>query len=243
MNLFRRLSATVNATMDQAVAQIENHDAVVSAALQDARQSAAQARVRLRRVERDGQQLHARCQSLHTDIQRWQQRARHSAREDETLALKCVARMQDAQRELAVAETAAAEHEQQQQMLQQGMQKIQQRISRIEQQRSLLRTRQSSAQAQQLVATLEPVAGEGIDEILERWEGSIMMREHLPWEIAGGASADAFTADPLAEQFRQTENSEELREALQQLLAASDAAESDPQPAMPPTQHHTDEEN
>lgn len=216
MNLFRRITATVNATVDQAVAQIENHDAVVSAALQDARKSAADAKVRLRRVQKDGQRLHSRCAQLRADIERWQTRARRSAAEDEQLALQCVARVQTAQRELAETEQAAATHQQQQKTLEQGLVVIQQRIARIEQQQRLLRTRQSSAQAQHLAAALEPLEGEGLDDVLDRWESAIVAKEDLPWDAS---------QDVLDEEFRGAEDEAALRVALAELMSGEASAD------------------
>ncbi len=210
MNIFRRLTSTVTATVDQAVSQIENHDAVISAALKDARTSAAQARVQLRRVKKDGADLAQRCDILREDIARWAKRAKQSAREDEALALQCVARMQSAERELTRVEDAKKQHDAQRVNLEQAAQGIQKRIQDIEQQRHLLRTRQSSAQAQQLAARLDAPDHEGVDEVLARWESTILAKEDLPWRMDG--------ADELDETFSQEEDEASLRQSLQNLL-------------------------
>ncbi len=210
MKLFRRLTSTVTATVDQAVSHIENHDAVVAAALQDARKSAAEARVRLRTVQRDGEALRQRCEQLRGDVAQWAERARRSAAEDdEPRALQCVARMREAQRTLQSTEAAYRRHQAQQAALEQAAAQIRKRIKRIEQQRHLLRTRQSSAQAQHLAARLDAAEGEGVDEVLARWESSILAKEDLPWDEA---------ADPLQEEFQREEDEQALRESLRELL-------------------------
>ena len=57
MSIIRRLQATISAGLDNAVSQVENHDAVVEAALKDARTAAARARVRLARVQKEEETL------------------------------------------------------------------------------------------------------------------------------------------------------------------------------------------
>ena len=50
MNLFRRITASFTGSIESAVSQLENHEAVVQAALKDTRAMAAKAKVRFARV-------------------------------------------------------------------------------------------------------------------------------------------------------------------------------------------------
>ena len=63
MSIFRRLQATISASLDNAVSQVENHDAVVEAALKDARAAAARARVRLARVQKEEANMRTKLES------------------------------------------------------------------------------------------------------------------------------------------------------------------------------------
>jgi phage shock protein A len=47
MGLFKRISATVSATVGDAVSAMENHDAVVEASLHDMRRASEKAKTRL----------------------------------------------------------------------------------------------------------------------------------------------------------------------------------------------------
>ena len=44
MSLFRRITTTVTSSVDKAVSKVENHDAIINAALRDTQQAAARAR-------------------------------------------------------------------------------------------------------------------------------------------------------------------------------------------------------
>lgn len=69
MNLISRFSATLMAGVDKTVSQIENHDAVIEASLKESQRAAAQARVRLQRVTRDGEALLQKQKALAQKIQ------------------------------------------------------------------------------------------------------------------------------------------------------------------------------
>ena len=57
MSRMRRWKMSVTSWVDGVLAQIENHEATVSSAISRVRQSAARARVQVKRVERDQREL------------------------------------------------------------------------------------------------------------------------------------------------------------------------------------------
>ncbi len=76
MSLIRRITTSITSSVDRAVSKVENHDAIIDAALRETRQAAARSRVRLERVRRDGDGLRNRHRELQTAIGRWTERAR-----------------------------------------------------------------------------------------------------------------------------------------------------------------------
>ena len=64
MNLIRRISTSITSSVDRAVSKVENHDAIINAALRDTQQAAARSRVRLERVKKDGHHLRTRHANL-----------------------------------------------------------------------------------------------------------------------------------------------------------------------------------
>ena len=76
MSLIRRISTSITSSVDRAVARVENHDAIINAALRDTQQAAARARVRLERVRKDGHNLKTRHANLEQAVVRWTDQAR-----------------------------------------------------------------------------------------------------------------------------------------------------------------------
>ena len=52
MSLIRRISTSITSSVDRAVSKVENHDAIINAALRDTQQAAARSRVLLERVRK-----------------------------------------------------------------------------------------------------------------------------------------------------------------------------------------------
>ncbi len=105
MNIFRRITATVSGSIEQAATQLENHDAIVEVALRQTRAAAAKAKVRLTRVQRDGKRLADKLAEHERMISVWETRARKVADSDEAKALECISRRN---RERALREETAA---------------------------------------------------------------------------------------------------------------------------------------
>ena len=76
MSLIRRISTSITSTVDRAVSKVENHDAIINAALRDTQQAAARSRVRLERVRKDGQGLRTRRGNVEIAVTRWTERAK-----------------------------------------------------------------------------------------------------------------------------------------------------------------------
>ena len=92
MSIFKRLSATLVSRIDQVVGEIENHDAVIQATLNDMRKKVAQAKVHLAQVHREKERAIQNANEQRESAARWQQRAIGCAKTDEKKALECVSR-------------------------------------------------------------------------------------------------------------------------------------------------------
>ena len=88
MRLIKRISTTVSSTLDKAVSKVENHDAIINAALRETQQAAARSRVRLVRVQKDGNNLKARRDELRIAASQWTERAKSVAASDEAKACR-----------------------------------------------------------------------------------------------------------------------------------------------------------
>lgn len=92
MLIFTRLTATLVSRIDHVVGEIENHDAVIQATLNDMRQKLAQAKVHLSQVHREKERSQQKVNEQHESATRWQQRAVDCAKRDEKKAPECIGR-------------------------------------------------------------------------------------------------------------------------------------------------------
>ena len=210
MNLIRRISASLTSSVDRAVSKVENHDAIINAALRDTQQAAARSRVRLERVRRDGQNLKERHDKLQTAVSRWTERARSIAATDEAKALECLRRRKDCEAQLITLRGSIEKHDELEARITEQVKKIESRIGEVAQQRNMMRSRQSVAEATRTINNIQGVSYGEIEDAFDRWE--INLGET---EILTGAST---TSDPLDTAFLAEEDMTELRIELSELL-------------------------
>ncbi len=214
MNLITRISATLLSGVDKTVCHIENHDAVVEASLKESQRAAAQARVRLQRVKRDGESMLQKQKSLIQKIEHWSERAKANHINDRALALQCIARRKQCisdEKELQVAQKRHAELEQQ---MVDTITTIEKRVVAMSRQRNQMRSRQSAAEALRVLNKIEGSNTNGIEDTFERWDLNISETE-----ISAGLSSELIDSDPLDAQFNAAEEQQELEDELNAFIA------------------------
>ena len=210
MSLIRRISTSITSTVDRAVSKVENHDAIINAALRDTQQAAARSRVRLERVRKDGHGLRTKRGNLEVAVKRWTERARTVAAEDEAKALECLRRKKECELQLRNLTDSIAKHDELEARIAEQVKKIEARIGEVSQQRNMMRSRQSVADAMRTIHDIEGVSYGDIEDTFDRWE--INLGEA---EILTGSVSDS---DPLETAFIAEEEAEELRAELSILL-------------------------
>jgi len=214
MNFISRVSATILSGVDKTVSQIENHDAVVEASLKESQRAAAQARVRLQRVKRDGDLLLEKQKSLSQKIQHWSDRAKANHASDRQLALQCIARRKQCISEERELQAALKRHAEVEQQMVDTITSIEKRVATMSRQRNQMRSRQSAAEALRVINKVEGSNTNGIDDTFERWDLSISETE-----IHAGVSSTFNDADPLDAQFNAAEAQQELEDELNEFIA------------------------
>ena len=177
MNLFRRISATFSASMEDVVSRVEDHDAVIEAAIQDGRKAAAKIKVRLARVQKDGIQLEKNKQELTQQISKWIERARLEAAVDEERAIICIKKKKEAEEKLVDLNQVIASHKQMELKLASDFEGIQSRLSETQHRRNAMRSRQFVSEANRILEKLEGDDYCGVDDIFDRWEERIIENE------------------------------------------------------------------
>lgn len=210
MSLIRRISATLTSSVDRAVSKVENHDAIVNAALRDTQQAAARSRVRLERVRKDGRALKNRYESLQHAESRWTERARSIAASDEAKALECLRRRRECESQLRGLRDSIDKHDELEARITEQVKKIETRIGEVSHQRNMMRSRQSVAEAMRAIHKIEGVSYGEVEDTFDRWEINLGETEIL---VGAGASSD-----PLDSAFLAEEDTEALRAELGALL-------------------------
>lgn len=210
MSLIRRISATLTSSVDRAVSKVENHDAIVNAALRDTQKAAARSRVRLERVRKDGQALKNRYESLQLAQSRWTERARSIAASDEAKALECLRRRKECDAQLRNLKDSIEKHEELEGRIAEQVKKIETRIGEVSNQRNMMRSRQSVAEAMRAIHNIEGVSYGQVEDTFDRWE--INLGET---EILMGTNT---VSDPLDTEFLAEEDTEALRAELDDLI-------------------------
>jgi phage shock protein A len=209
MSIFKRLSATVFSQVDKVVSEIENHDAIVEAAIRDNQRALAKAKVRFNRLRADGQRLQRRLEDLKTAEARWIRRAKEQADQDEQTALQCLQKRRECQKQMENVENALGDHHNAESRLSRELATMEERIKQIQHQKNLLRTRQSTADAMRTFKAIEDCSYIDIDDTFEKWEVKVMETEL--------ASGDVESVDSLEQRFVDAEELEDLQSELKEL--------------------------
>ena len=214
MSLIRRISTSITSSVDRAVSKVENHDAIINAALRDTQQAAAKSRVRLERVRKDGNSLKRRYGELQQAVVRWTERARDVAGEDEAKALECLRRRKDCEAQLHNLRDSIEKHDELESRIVEQVKKIEARIGEVAQQRNMMRSRQSVAEAMRTINNIEGVSYGEIEDTFDRWEINLGETEILMGAVS--------MSDPLDSAFLAEEDTAELRAELKSLLETNE---------------------
>ena len=210
MRLIKRISATVSSSIDKAVSKVENHDAIINAALRETQQAAARSRVRLVRVQKDGNSLKARREALQVATLQWTERAKSVAAADEAKALECLRRRKECEAQSKALELSLEKHRDLEKRISDNLKKIETRIGEVSHQRNLMRSRQSVAEATRIVNNMEGTSYSDIEDTFDRWEINLGESEI----IVGGAA----NTDSLESAFLVKEDQDALRAELADLM-------------------------
>ena len=210
MSLFRRMYTTVFAQVDQMVGEIENHDALIKAAIAEQRKKVAMAKVQLARLQASEQRVSRQMKDLEDKEKSWTRRAVDEANDDEAQALVCLQRRQRIREQLARLGDNRETYNQAARKMSADIARCEEQLSSLGQKHELMRARQSGADALNII---NEVSGSSIDELetsFERWEVKIAQ---------GEIGADSFDpVDTLEDEYLGRENEAALRAELSELL-------------------------
>lgn len=208
MNRMKRWTMSVSSWVDGVLAQVENHEAAVDAAIQRVRQSTARARVQLKRVERDQRSLREALLKEEAGVDTWRRRAKLAEQED--AALECMRRFKTAEHRVLQLTDRLTEHERSHKELNEGIRTLNGRLGELSERKNLMRTRQSRAEAAHGMASTTGPIGD-LEDVFDRWETRVGEIEI--------ASECAIPIDGFEAEFEAVDERAALRVELEELRA------------------------
>ena len=212
MSIINRITATFAASVDKAVSQVENHDAVIDVSIKECRTALAKAQIRYSRVKKDRQNLQTKIKELQDMETTWENRAKSVAAQDEKVALDCLHRKNICKQRLSNTQESLLQHEELEQKVSASITKIEQRLAEITQQRNMMRSRHSAADALRTINSIQGSSKGDVDDTFERWELVISEAEY---EVGQEEPVDL-----LDKTFCEKEDEDTLRAELAVLMSS-----------------------
>ena len=226
----KRLFTSINASFDDFVTGVENHEAVAAGVIADVRKAAA--RLRAQKSQLDAQIGRQRSQAkvLAARQDRWQKRAADCAQDDPEQGLVCLRHRDAAASALEQLSTQIDEQTQLAAELASSLTQVESRLGELQNRRTALTSRGARANVMAKVST--PNLNTDVDELFERWEVAVLQEEYRDTS-AGLALADLGTAqaDELDRTLQSAERDAELQAELallQQEQKAQNTNEAQP---------------
>ena len=212
MNLIKRLTTSVSATLENAVGELENHDAIVEANIKQTRQAVAKTQARLASLQQQQSNFESQLNVAREQIDLWESRAKSIAVTDEPKALQCLTRRNQSEAEVKRLTQAIDQQSTLITQVADNLHKLKTKLDEMSQRHNLMRSRQTVAEVNR--AACKADHSQQLNETFERWEASV-----LDSELSIGAHSNN---DPLDAKFSREELSSELHAQLAELKAQAD---------------------
>ena len=209
MKYFKRVTAGVVARIDEAVREIENHEALIQNALEELRKQTAIANVQLAGLQRDGQAMRRRIEQSRAEQVRWRERALQVRAQDEVKAMECLRRSKRAESLVEQLEMREQEHQAAEEKLSAEVRLLGERHRELDERLRMMRARATCAEAGALAHGLEGNTQAEIEDTFERWERKVAVTEFR--------AVQPSVRDALAHEFDAAEEEAALRLELEAL--------------------------
>lgn len=211
MNAIKRIAISLNASLDQFLGQVENHEAVAESSIREAERSAFKARLQFRRIQLQHQRVEKRVEELKLARENWKGRAVKASGGDEAEALECVRRMKAAEEEMVGLKEQARQYVDLEAQLGADLRTVDSKLQELRTRRNLLAGKAARSEAAQAIERVTNEAGVQVEGVFDRWEAQI--------EAAAPFCDSSLRTDALEAKFRREEEQAELKSVLAELIA------------------------
>ena len=210
MSIFKRISTTLYSQLDEMVGEIENHDALIKAAITEQKKKLASAKVQLGRIQANETKVGKQIDELKANEQRWAERAVKAAEHDEQQALSCLHRRQQVQTQIKQLKDARQAYQQTASRMSTDIAQCEQELKSMHQKHELMQARQSSVEARNIFSETGGTSLDDLEASFNRWEVKLAQ---------GEINLDNFEPiDQLEATYIEQENEDELRQELEKLM-------------------------
>lgn len=212
MNSWKRICVTLNAHINSLIDQVENHEAVAEAAMNDVREALANTVFHLKRLQAEKNQMETKLTGLSEKQTKLKERALAIKDSDRDQALECMRRVVAAQNEVNVLTSQIKEHAELAESLTSDVAKIQAKFSELKYRRAQLAARSSRAEALGSVSRQD--VSSNLAGTFERWERSVL-RSEVDVDLSSGSEG---LPDPLMMKIEKENEKAELESMLNALV-------------------------
>lgn len=216
MSLFKRLSITLFSHLDGVVNDIENHDALIEAAIEEQSRKIAAAKYQLLQLTQKRDAVTNRITQLNDQQYLWQQRALAAATDDEQKALICLQRKRDIQQQIDKNTLNENEYIRACELLERDIKTSLLELDEFNQKRDLLKAKQSSTDVLQRVKRSNRINSRQLDKTFARWEANICEKHSYLSDLADNNDP----IDQLEKDYLKDENHQSLQAELAELITA-----------------------
>jgi phage shock protein A len=208
MSLIKRLSVSLFSKVESIVGEIENHEALIQATINEQREKIAHAKVQLAKLQRQEQRVQQQVDELNTKEISWTKRATQAAKTDEARAMACLQQRQIVRSEIQKLSNVQQAYQNAANKMAKDMSRCNDELSTISQKYELLQARKSSSEALSAAHDSRTTVCE-ISNSFDQWEVQINHQEMI---------VDSEPMEPLEQDYLKAEQEEQLRAELNLLL-------------------------
>ncbi|MCW8878855.1 MAG: PspA/IM30 family protein [Kangiellaceae bacterium] len=213
MSIFKRLSLTWMSRLDDFVSEIENHEALIEAALKEHAKKVAEAKVQKRQFDYQIQQYQEKVLSLGEQKADWTRRAVELAENDKKSALECVKRSNAITAKIETLNQNLTQYRQAASRLSSHIERGESELAQIKQKLDLLKARQVSSNAVKNNSFCDQDNLEEVQKAFMNWEKKVSVSE-----LINGCDNEV---DSFAQSFEQVESEQALTKELDALVVAA----------------------
>ena len=170
------LATSLNATFENFVTSIENHEAVAASMIKDISRAAARLRVQDNRVQAQINDLQRAQKTLQTQADCWQTRAQTRSVVNPEQALQCLQQRDATRTRLERVSAELAESLEVKHQLEHSLQQIEARLGELRNRRRALASKEACNLAQ--ARTSEDDSQTDIDALFDRWEEAVVSQQY-----------------------------------------------------------------